>query len=305
MYKIEYNLFQSNDKVTFFIGDQRIEINNHRGYHQIFKSPYLYNLNGQNVTCNCFDTRCYTGVAADFDVYFGINRVIGGTYRPGLGLCGAKISWLKCGGDFKKISSPLYSDDYKVVESNGLPKQNFTEKEFEYQSTKQVELEPSTETHFSEEEHFKETTTVVAHVETTTPTEQNLITSTESLVDSEESEYFYTQTESFQNNKFTSSINIFDLLKNSSIEALSKLKSEILEQKPEIELEEEEEEEEGEDNFQMEEDGEDFEEEDRTLNDFKEIKKSENDQFLSIKEKNTTFSALTKISKDEEIYGIL
>ena len=98
LYKIEYNLFQSYDKLTIFISDQRIEIKNNRGYHEILRNPYLYNLNGQNVTCNCFDTRCYAGVLPDEDLYFGVNRVIGGTYRPGIGLCNAKISWLQCKG---------------------------------------------------------------------------------------------------------------------------------------------------------------------------------------------------------------
>lgn len=84
-----------------FISDQRIEITNHKGYHEILKNPYLYNLNGQNVTCNCFDTRCYSGVAPDDELYFGINRVVGGTYRPGVGLCNAKMSWLQCKSNFR------------------------------------------------------------------------------------------------------------------------------------------------------------------------------------------------------------
>ena len=83
-----------------FISDQRVEMTNNRGYHEILKNPYLFNLNGQNVTCNCFDTRCYAGVLPDDDLYFGINRVIGGTYRPGIGLCKAKISWLQCNCEF-------------------------------------------------------------------------------------------------------------------------------------------------------------------------------------------------------------
>ena len=79
-----------------FVSDQRLEINNNRDYHEIFKNPYLYNLNDQNVSCNCFDTRCYPGVKTDNDLYFGINRVIGGSYRPGVGLCRTKVTWLEC-----------------------------------------------------------------------------------------------------------------------------------------------------------------------------------------------------------------
>lgn len=63
----------------------------------------MYNLNGQNVTCNCFDARCYPGVEPDEDLYFGLNRVIGGTYRPGIGLCSAKITWLQCRSIHLKI----------------------------------------------------------------------------------------------------------------------------------------------------------------------------------------------------------
>jgi hypothetical protein len=81
-------------KIIF--SDQRIEIKNSRGYHQIYKNEYFYQLNSQNVTCNCFDTRCYPGAVQDNDLYFSINRVIGGVFRPGIGLCQAKISWLQC-----------------------------------------------------------------------------------------------------------------------------------------------------------------------------------------------------------------
>lgn len=250
------------------------------------------------MTCNCFDTRCYTGVTADFDLYFGINRVIGGTYRPGLGLCGAKISWLKCGGDFKKTFSNLYSDDNPIDISAHIPKENLVENESDHQSNIKEESQVNIETDFSEKEQLKEITTTAAHVETSTSTEailENLITSTETPEESEEDESVYTHTESFDNYKFTSSINIFDLLKNSSIEALSKLKEEILEEKPEFEEE---------DNFQMEGEEEDLQEDDRTLNDSLEIKKPEKDRLLSIRENVTTVDLYSnEISNAEEIYG--
>ena len=134
MYKIEYNLFQSYDKLTVFISDQRIELKNNRGYHEILRNPYLYNLNGQNVTCNCFDTRCYAGVLPDEYLFFGINRVIGGTYRPGIGLCNAKISWLQCKGNLKNlikiIKNPLIVIDYKIY-SSFLSRRNYKQKHFE------------------------------------------------------------------------------------------------------------------------------------------------------------------------------
>ncbi len=95
------------------MSDERIEITNNRGYHEIFKNPYLFNLNGQNVTCNCFDTRCYPGVQPDDEIYFGINRVVGGTFRPGIGLCNAKISWIQCKADVRSMD---LIDDMKYVD---------------------------------------------------------------------------------------------------------------------------------------------------------------------------------------------
>ncbi len=43
-----------------------------------------------------FDSLCYPGVQPDNDIYFGINRVIGGTYRPGTGVCNANVNWIQC-----------------------------------------------------------------------------------------------------------------------------------------------------------------------------------------------------------------
>lgn len=120
LYKIEYNLFQNQDEFTLFVSDQRLEITNNRGYHEIFKNPHLFNLNGQNVTCNCFDTRCYPGVHADDELYFGINRVIGGTYRPGIGLCRAKITWLQCLNSVRRNESDI--DASLFVDWTSIPR---------------------------------------------------------------------------------------------------------------------------------------------------------------------------------------
>lgn len=43
-----------------------------------------------------FDSLCYPGVQPDDYLYFGINRVIGGTYRPGTGVCHANVNWIQC-----------------------------------------------------------------------------------------------------------------------------------------------------------------------------------------------------------------
>ncbi|CAF0780543.1 unnamed protein product [Rotaria sp. Silwood1] len=94
--RIDYNVIEPYDNITIFVSNERIELTNHRSYHQIVYSPYLYALAKQNVTCNCFDSLCYPGVQPDNDVYFSINRVIGGTYRPGIGVCNAYVNWIQC-----------------------------------------------------------------------------------------------------------------------------------------------------------------------------------------------------------------
>jgi hypothetical protein len=37
--------------------NERIELTNHRSYHQVLQSPYLYALDRQNVTCNWYDEK--------------------------------------------------------------------------------------------------------------------------------------------------------------------------------------------------------------------------------------------------------
>ncbi|CAF3547058.1 unnamed protein product [Rotaria socialis] len=93
---IDYNVIEPHDRITILVSNERIELTNHRTYHRILRSPYLYSLSKQNVTCNCFDSLCYPGVQPDNDIYFGINRVIGGTYRPGIGVCNAYVNWIQC-----------------------------------------------------------------------------------------------------------------------------------------------------------------------------------------------------------------
>ncbi|CAF4058239.1 unnamed protein product, partial [Rotaria magnacalcarata] len=93
---IDYNVIEPHDKITILVSNERIELTNHRSYHRILRSPYLYSLSKQNVTCNCFDSLCYPSVQPDNDIYFGINRVIGGTYRPGIGVCNAYVNWIQC-----------------------------------------------------------------------------------------------------------------------------------------------------------------------------------------------------------------
>jgi hypothetical protein len=71
--KIDYNVIEPFDNITIFIrfdldtertehvserslrSNERIELTNHRSYHQILHSPYLYALARQNVTCNWYE----------------------------------------------------------------------------------------------------------------------------------------------------------------------------------------------------------------------------------------------------------
>jgi hypothetical protein len=70
--KIDYNVIEPYDNITIFVrynlklnkilffcfydlsysSNERVELTNHRSYHQILHSPYLFALARQNVTCN-------------------------------------------------------------------------------------------------------------------------------------------------------------------------------------------------------------------------------------------------------------
>lgn len=66
--KIDYNVLEPFDNITILIrfepaelllrsllfvsSNERIELTNHRSYHQILPNPYLFALARQNVTCN-------------------------------------------------------------------------------------------------------------------------------------------------------------------------------------------------------------------------------------------------------------
>lgn len=57
---------------------------------------------------------------ADDELYFGINRVVGGTYRPGIGLCRAKITWLQCLSQVKRNESDV--DPTMFVDWASIPR---------------------------------------------------------------------------------------------------------------------------------------------------------------------------------------
>ena len=67
--------------VTVEVSDERVEWNV-RERRQFIESKFLYTLAGQNTS--------HGGV--DYAVYAGFNRVVGGDYRVGSGLCRAVIT---------------------------------------------------------------------------------------------------------------------------------------------------------------------------------------------------------------------
>lgn len=169
LHRVEYSLFQSGDKVTIFVSDERVEVLNNRDYQEVFRGPYLYNLNDQNVTCNCFDTLCYPSAKPDKEIYLGINRVIGGTFRPGVGLCRAKVSWLQCKVDVRtSITKPGH--DY-----------------VDYYNYNQTTTSSTTSTTTSTTSTSTTTTTTTTSTSTTTSTTSTTTTSTSTTTSTESS----------------------------------------------------------------------------------------------------------------------
>ena len=72
--------------MTIIVGDEYIDIDNHAGFKKCYQSKYLFVLSGQVVS---FDP-------VNYDIFFGMNRVIIGNYRSGKGLCRAVITAVDC-----------------------------------------------------------------------------------------------------------------------------------------------------------------------------------------------------------------
>ena len=77
---VEGNILLTNI-VTITIGDELVEIDNHRGVQRRYESPYLFTLNGQATTYG----------SIDYKIHFSMNRVIQSTYHSGAGLCKAIV----------------------------------------------------------------------------------------------------------------------------------------------------------------------------------------------------------------------
>ncbi|XP_068721951.1 uncharacterized protein [Montipora capricornis] len=73
------------DHITFYISHERVEVTNYRGYQGVYDSRFLFVLNGQPVG---------SPPDAKTDIWLSMNRVIGGAYRSGTGLCKVAISWV-------------------------------------------------------------------------------------------------------------------------------------------------------------------------------------------------------------------
>lgn len=48
------------ENIFRYSSDERVELTNHRSYHQILRSPYLFALARQNVTCNWYENAEYS-----------------------------------------------------------------------------------------------------------------------------------------------------------------------------------------------------------------------------------------------------
>ncbi|CAF1339759.1 unnamed protein product [Adineta steineri] len=179
--KIDYNVIEPFDNITILISNERVELTNHRSYHQILSNPYLYALAKQNVTCNCFDSLCYPGVQPDNDIYFGINRVIGGTYRPGTGVCNAHVNWLQC----KKIEvsprnkyEPITTTTESTTIMSSTNKTDLTTNLFEHSTEIINTTESSSLSMITEESHQNDTSSTMIYFNELTTTQQEITPTT-------------------------------------------------------------------------------------------------------------------------------
>ena len=74
------------EHVTVTIGDEHIEFDNHNGTQRCYDSRFLFTLGGQAATYG----------PVNYDIFFGLNRVITSSFRSGTGLCRAVITALDC-----------------------------------------------------------------------------------------------------------------------------------------------------------------------------------------------------------------
>ena len=86
--RVENKANSLSDHVTLYIGDERVEVNNYRGYQAVYDSKYLFTLNGQK------PSKRYPHAHVEYDIWLSMNRVISGSHRSGTGLCKVAIKWL-------------------------------------------------------------------------------------------------------------------------------------------------------------------------------------------------------------------
>ena len=71
-------------RLSVVIADQLVVWNNFAGNFDFMRDPTLFALRGQSDDQG----------SVNYDIYLGLNRVIGGTYRNGRGLCTVAVKWL-------------------------------------------------------------------------------------------------------------------------------------------------------------------------------------------------------------------
>ena len=100
--KVVDDIVQKGQKVNIEIGNERIEWYE-KETKQTIESRFLYTLDGQNTTYG----------EIDYDIYVGLNRVVGGNYRTGSGLCKAVITLQQGGGLYFCVT--IYIIQYKLA----------------------------------------------------------------------------------------------------------------------------------------------------------------------------------------------
>ncbi|XP_071955177.1 signal peptide, CUB and EGF-like domain-containing protein 3 [Antedon mediterranea] len=80
--KVIDNIAEKGSRLTLQISDERIQWNNHKSEKGVMRNKYLYTLSGQEPIF---------GDELEYNIYAGFNRVPGGTFRSGTGLCDVNI----------------------------------------------------------------------------------------------------------------------------------------------------------------------------------------------------------------------
>ncbi|XP_033123917.1 signal peptide, CUB and EGF-like domain-containing protein 1 isoform X3 [Anneissia japonica] len=113
--KVIDNIAEEGSRLTLHISDERIQWNNHKTQKGVMNSKYLYTLSGQEPLF---------GEEMEYNIYAGFNRVPGGTFRSGTGLCEVNVypsTNEGSGGGEVTAYTPIFPgvDECNVVTNDG------------------------------------------------------------------------------------------------------------------------------------------------------------------------------------------